>query len=124
MVKSRGFTLVELLVVMTIVATLLMLVAPRYFAHVDRTRELTLKQNLMQVRDAIDKFRADTGKYPVTLSDLVEKRYLRALPLDPVTDSTETWILLAPKSSEESGVADLHSGAQGNGSDGTAYADW
>lgn len=124
MVKYRGFTLVELLVVMTIVATLLMLVAPRYFAHVDRTRELTLKQNLMQVRDAIDKFRADTGKYPIALSDLVEKRYLRAPPLDPVTESTETWILVAPKSSEGSGVADIHSGAQGNGSDGTAYAEW
>lgn len=124
MVKYRGFTLVELLVVMTIVATLLMLVAPRYFAHVDRTRELTLKQNLMQVRDAIDKFRADTGKYPIALSDLVEKRYLRAPPLDPVTESTETWILIAPKSSEGSGVADIHSGAQGNGSDGTAYAEW
>ena len=125
MVKRRGFTLIELLVVMTIVATLLMLVAPRYFGHVDRSKELVLKQNLAQVRDAIDKFKADTGKYPMTLDDLVERRYLRTMPMDPLTDSTESWLTVSPQSNEGSGgLANIRSGAQGNGADGTAYADW
>jgi general secretion pathway protein G len=102
-----------------------MLVAPRYFGHVDRSKELVLKQNLAQVRDAIDKFKSDTGKYPTALDDLVKKRYLRAMPMDPVTDSTESWVVVSPESNEgASGIANIRSGAQGNSADGTAYADW
>lgn len=122
--RMRGFTLIELLVVMVIVATLLSLVAPRYFKHVDRSKEIVLRQNLLQVRDVIDKFYADTNKYPDTLDELVEKRYLRSLPLDPIADSTDTWTFVAPKNGEPGAVYDIKSGAPGTASDGTNFADW
>lgn len=122
--RRGGFTLIELLVVMAIVATLLSLVAPRYFSHVDRSKEVVLKQNLNQVRDAIDKFRADSGKYPESLEELVEKRYIRSLPIDPVTDSSNTWTFLPPKSDDKGAIADLKSGAPGKAQDGSLYSDW
>lgn len=120
----RGFTLIELLVVMTIVAILLTLVAPRYFRHVDNSKEVVLRQNLEQVRDAIDKFRADSGKLPSSLEDLVDKRYLRNLPIDPITESNGTWTLVPAKSGEPTGLADIRSGAPGKAADGSLYADW
>lgn len=120
----RGFTLIELLVVMTIVAVLLTLVAPRYFRHVDNSKEVVLRQNLEQVRDAIDKFRADSGKLPSSLEDLVDKRYLRSLPIDPITESKGTWTLVPAKSGEPTGLADIRSGAPGKAADGSLYADW
>lgn len=120
----RGFTLIELLVVMTIVAILLTLVAPRYFRHVDNSKEVVLRQNLEQVRDAIDKFRADSGKLPSSLEDLVDKRYLRNLPIDPITESNGTWTLVPGKSGEPTGLADIRSGAPGKAADGSLYADW
>ncbi|MDP1610448.1 MAG: prepilin-type N-terminal cleavage/methylation domain-containing protein [Reyranella sp.] len=120
----RGFTLIELLVVMTIVAILLTLVAPRYFRHVDNSKEIVLRQNLEQVRDAIDKFRADSGKLPASLEDLVDKRYLRGLPVDPITESKDTWTLIPAKSGEPTGLADIRSGAPGKAADGSLYADW
>lgn len=120
----RGFTLIELLVVMTIVAVLLTLVAPRYFRHVDNSKEVVLRQNLAQVRDAIDKFRADSGKLPASLEDMVEKRYLRTLPVDPITESKDTWTLIPAKSGEQNGLADIRSGAPGKAVDGSLYADW
>ncbi len=122
--SSAGFTLIELLVVMAIIATLLSIVAPRYFGHLDHTREVTLKQSLSVMRDAIDKFRADTGVYPKDLEELVSRRYLRALPLDPITERTNTWQIVPPREGEEGGMRDVHSGAPSNARDGTAYADW
>lgn len=122
--RAWGFTLIELLVVMAIVATLLSMVAPRYFKHVDRSKEIVLRQNLLQVRDAIDKFYADTNKYPDTLDELVEKRYIRSMPLDPITDSTDTWTFVPPKNGEPGSVYDLKSGASGTASDGTNFTDW
>jgi len=83
----RGFTLIELLVVMAIIGALLTLATPRYFQHVERTRESVLKSDLATMRDAVDKFFSDTGKYPESLEELVTKRYLRKLPVDPVTDT-------------------------------------
>jgi general secretion pathway protein G len=121
--SARGFTLIELLVVMAIIATLLSIAAPRYFDHLDRARENTLRQSLAVMRDAIDKYRADTGRYPEDLQELVAKRYLRALPKDPLTDSADSWQLLPPPG-EEGGMADVRSGARGSGRDGTPYADW
>lgn len=120
----RGFTLIELLVVMAIIATLLSIAAPRYFGQVDVAREKALAQSLEVMRDAIDKFRADTGKYPATLNELVEKRYLRKLPLDPITESVETWELVPPPDPNESGVWDVRSGARGSGRDGRPFAEW
>ena len=120
----RGFTLIELLVVMAIIATLLSIAAPRYFGQVDVARERALLQSLEVMRDAIDKFRADTGKYPATLTELVEKRYLRKLPVDPITESAETWELVPPPDPGESGVWDVRSGARGSGRDGRPFAEW
>lgn len=109
---QRGFTLIELLVVMAIIATLLTIATPRYFSHLERARESALHETLAVVRDAIDKFHGDTGRYPTELEELVSKRYLRKLPLDPVSESAETWVIVPPPN-ELSGVWDLKSGAGG-----------
>ncbi|WP_374339869.1 type II secretion system protein [Methyloversatilis sp.] len=120
----RGFTLIELLVVMAIIAVLLTIAAPRYFDHLERSREAALKQTLAVTRDAIDKFRGDRGTYPQNLQELVDKHYLRKLPLDPVTDSSETWVVVPPRdSATENGVADLKSGAEGQTRDGVAFSE-
>jgi general secretion pathway protein G len=119
-----GFTLIELLVVMAIIALLLSIAAPRYFNSVDKTKEAVLHQDLSTMRDALDKYYGDTGKYPDTLDDLVSKKYLRKLPVDPITDSAATWVTVPPADAEQGGVYDLHSGAPGNGRDGTPYAGW
>lgn len=122
--KTRGFTLVELLVVMVIIALLLSLALPRYFNHLDSSRETILKQDLAVMRDAIDKYHGDTGRYPESLEALVEARYLRALPVDPITERADTWQVVSPSDTETSGVYDVKSGAPGNARDGTPYADW
>jgi len=122
--RRRGFTLIELLVVLAIIATLLMLAVPRYFASQDRAREAVLKENLFQMRDAIGKYYADKGKYPESLEALASEKYLRAVPLDPITESSLTWVLLPPQDLEQSGVADVRSGAPGQALDGTLYAEW
>ncbi|HET7061881.1 MAG TPA: prepilin-type N-terminal cleavage/methylation domain-containing protein [Nitrosospira sp.] len=121
--SSGGFTLVELLVVMAIIATLLSIVAPRYFNSLDRSRETVLRQDLNIMRDAIDKFNSDTGKYPADLAELVEKRYLRAIPVDPLTESSETWVAVPPPNAD-SGIYDVRSGSSAEAKDGTSYADW
>lgn len=122
--RHQGFTLIELLVVMAIVAILLTVAMPRYFQSVDRSREAVLKKDLSVMRDAIDKYYGDTGQYPERLEDLVDKRYLRRLPVDPITESTSTWITSAPEDPSLGSVYDVHSGATGVGRDGTAYKDW
>jgi len=119
----RGFTLVELLVVMAIIATLLSIVAPKYFNSLDRSKETVLRQNLNVMRDSIDKFYSDTGKYPGDLAELVEKRYLRAVPVDPLTDSRETWVAVPPADGA-SGLYDIRSGSSEQAKDGTYYGAW
>lgn len=109
---KRGFTLIELLVVMAIIATLLTIATPRYFSHMDRARESALRETLAVVRDAIDKFHADSGRYPAELEELVNKRYLRKLPFDPVSESNDTWVIVTPPN-ELTGVWDIKSGAGG-----------
>lgn len=123
--KWRGFTLIEILVVMVIIATLLSLVAPRYFDTVSRSRETTLKHDLIIMRDAIDKYYSDTGSYPDSLQDLVQRKYLRALPEDPITNRTDTWTFVAPTDvSIKGSIYDIHSGAEGSAEDGSLYAEW
>ena len=123
--RAPGFTLVELLVVLAIIATLLSIAVPRYYAHVDRAKEATLRQSLNVMRESIDKYHADTGKLPDSLEELVTKRYLRKLPLDPITESNEGWVIIPPPNPTLAGnVYDIRSGAPGNALDGTPYADW
>jgi general secretion pathway protein G len=120
-----GFTLIEILIVMAIMATLLSLVAPRYFESLQRSKEQALHHDLNVMREAIDQFYSDKGVYPDSLDELVQKKYLRALPQDPITQSNATWLLIAPENPETKGaVFDIHSGAEGLASDGTVYAEW
>lgn len=122
--RQHGFTLIELLVVMTIIALLLSIVAPRYFHSVTKAEEAALKEDLTLMRDVLDKYHADTGKYPDTLDDLVSKKYLRKIPVDPITQSTSTWILISPEGSENGAIFDIKSGAAGKAIDGSAYGNW
>ncbi len=122
----RGFTVIELLVVLAVMALLLSVAAPRYVQHVDRARETTLRHDLHAMRDAIDKFCTDQGRYPKELAELVQRRYLRAIPIDPVTEREDTWVVVPGRTGNavEDGVADVRSGARGNALDGSSYASW
>lgn len=122
--STAGFTLIELMVVMAIVALLLSLAAPRYFNSLDKAREATLRQSLATMRDAIDKFHGDNGRYPGSLEELVSRKYLRAIPPDPLTDSASGWIIDSPDAASGTGVYDVRSGAPGNAADGSRYGDW
>lgn len=122
---AQGFTLIELLVVMAIIAVLLTIAAPRYFSHVDRAKETTLKQNLSVMRDAIDKFHADTNRFPASLDELVKKGYLRRIPVDPITEISESWEIVPPTGSDgDAGVFDIRSKAPGAGQDGVPYSEY
>lgn len=120
----KGFTLIELLVVLAIVATLLTIAVPRYYASLDRSKEAVLKENLYQMRDAIGKYYADRGKYPATLEALAADKYLRSVPLDPITESAATWLVVAPEDPQKGGVYDVRSGATGKATDGTEFSTW
>ncbi|MBL8506534.1 MAG: prepilin-type N-terminal cleavage/methylation domain-containing protein [Methylobacillus glycogenes] len=122
--KQQGFTLVELLVVMAILMLLLTVAAPRYFSGIDRAKEAALKQTLQVVRDAIDKFHADNARYPESLQELAERHYIRQVPVDPLTESGETWIVVKPDEDIPGDLYDLHSGAEGQAKDGSLYAEW
>lgn len=121
---DRGFTLIELLVVLAIVATLLLLVTPRVLQHEQTAREAVLRENLQQLRRVIDAFRQDRGRYPASLDELVQLRYLRALPQDPVTGRDDSWQLLPPPEGETGAVYDVRSGADGQDREGRPYAQW
>lgn len=122
--RWRGFTLIELLVVLAIVATLLALVAPQYLGSVDRAKEQVLQENLATLRRTLDQFHADTGRYPDSLQELVQRRYLRAVPLDPITQSADQWVLQAPPKGERGAVADVRSSAAGTGRNGRPFTEW
>jgi len=120
----RGFTLLELLVVLAIIATLLTVATPRYFRSLQRSREAVLRQDLAALRESIDRFYGDTGKHPPALAALVEKRYLRAVPVDPIARSAEKWVVVNADEPEDTGVKDVRSGAEGSGENGVPYAEW
>jgi general secretion pathway protein G len=125
MKPTRGFTLIELLVVLAILGLLLSLAAPKYVRSVDGAKETVLAENLRITREAIDRFHADRGRYPVSLDELVVRRYLRSLPVDPLIDSATAWRLVASTSEEGTqGVTDLKSRAPGVGRNGRPYAQW
>ncbi|MBB5020333.1 general secretion pathway protein G [Chitinivorax tropicus] len=122
--KTRGFTLLELLIAMAIIATFLTLVTPRYTNSVDQAKETVLRDNLNTLRKAIDQFRGDVGRYPDRLEELVEKKYLREVPLDPIVENRTSWRITPPSGEEKGFVADVHSSASGSSRDGTSYANW
>lgn len=119
--RASGFTLIEMLVVLTIVALLMTLALPRYFGSLERSRETALHENLKVMRITIDKFYADKGRYPDSLEELVEHKYLLAVPPDPVTETTRTWITVPVQDADKQGIADVKSGAHGRDSTGRSY---
>ncbi|CUI08258.1 Predicted secretion system X protein GspG-like 2 [Janthinobacterium sp. CG23_2] len=121
---ARGFTLIELLVVLGIIALLLTLAVPRFFPSIDSTKDTILADNLRNIRAVIDQFYADTGRYPDSLEQLVEKKYLRSIPVDPVADSSTSWILVPPEDSAKGNLYSIKSGAPGNDRNGKPYSDW
>lgn len=120
-VKARGFTLIELIVVMAIIALLMTVALPRYFRSVDKSKEVALKENLQVMRVTLDKFYGDHGRYPDSLDDLVSSQYLRAVPVDPMTESAKTWVTLTSPDPDKMGIFDIKSGANGKTADGVPY---
>ena len=127
--NARGFTLIELMVVMTIIVTLATIGMVQYRQSVQFARESVLRDDLFKMRDAIDQYYADKNQYPPSLEDLVSSGYLRAMPKDPVTNSTSTWQTVQAEPdpnnpSVQPGVYDVKSGSELSGLDGSRYADW
>ena len=122
--RKSGFTLIELLVVLAVIATLLTIAMPRYFSSLEKSREAVLQQNLAMLRETLDKYYGDKGKYPAALDELVSSKYLRTLPVDPITDSSATWISIPPVQPDMGGVYDVKSGAAGVARNGTEYQSW
>ena len=126
---ARGFTLIELLVVISMISILAAMGVVQYRNSVQRTKEATLKKDLFEIRDVIDQYYADKGKYPSSLDALVSDGYLRKIPVDPITNSADTWETVPAEAdpsnpSAEPGIYNIKSGAQGTALDGTAYADF
>ena len=122
--KRAGFTLIELLVVLGIVALLLSLAVPRFFPSIDSAKETILADNLRNIRIVIDQYYADTGRYPESLEQLVEKKYLRSIPMDPITESTTTWQIVPPEDTTKGTVYSIRSGAPGTDRNGKPFSDW
>lgn len=120
---GRGFTLIELLVVMVIIASLLTIAVPRYFRSLDHSKEAVLMQDLSVMREAIDQFYGDRGRYPEALVELASEGYVRKVPVDPMTKSTETWVVVSKEGDESGGVYDVHSGAKGETRAGVPFAE-
>jgi general secretion pathway protein G len=121
---THGFTLIELLIVMAIIGTLLSIAVPRYFHSLQHARETVLKQDLSILREAIDKYYADLNKYPEKLPDLVDKHYVRSVPVDPFTRLADTWTVVASDDPDHPGIRDIQSGAPDIASNGTPVASW
>jgi general secretion pathway protein G len=127
--QSRGFTLIEMLIVMTLIVVLASVGLIAYQSSVRRGREAVLKEDLYRMRDAIDQYYADKGKYPTDLNELVTSSYIRRIPVDPITNSAETWqtVQAEPDPNNptvEPGINDVKSGSEAAAIDGSNYADW
>ncbi len=116
--------MIELMVALVILATILSLAVPRYFNNLDAATEAVLREDLHILRDAIDKFYADTGKYPEALDDLVKQRYMRAIPVDPYTKSSRSWVAVPPADLSQGAIFDIHSAAPNRARDGSWFKDW
>jgi len=127
--RNRGFTLIELLVVVAIIGILAAVAVGQYQRSIVKAKEAVLKENLFRMRTAINLYFSDKGKYPLDLRTLVDEKYLRAMPIDPITGSEDTWIvefadLDDADISTEPGIADVRSGAPGVSLDGMAFSEW
>ena len=129
--RNSGFTLIEMLIVFALIGILVGMGLPQYKYATKRARESVLKENLFQMRTLIDQYYADKGKYPYSLQALVDEKYLRAIPIDPITGSSETWIEMPEILSEEDlilavepGIADVLSGSEMKSLAGTLYSTW
>jgi len=125
----EGFSLIELLIVMTIIGILVTIALPQVWDATQRAKEAVLRENLYVMRDAIDQYFADGGEYPERLTDLAAAAYLREIPKDPITDSRETWVVKLVdwqlvEEGERPGIWDVRSGARGAGLNGVAYSEW
>ncbi len=121
--RNSGFTLVELLLVLFVVALLASLVAPVMTQSIQNARETALKEDLHVLRKAIDDFYADTGQYPESLTKLAEKRYIRKVPVDPMTERANSWVEIRGEG-QNAGIVDVRSGTEKKSSDGVAYREW
>jgi general secretion pathway protein G len=119
-----GFTLIELMVVMTVIALLISIAVPRYFHSIEIAKEATLKQSLSVMREAIDKYYGDNERYPSSIQELVTKKYIRAVPVDPITETTDSWVIISPGLDITGAIYDIKSGAVGNAKDGSQYSEW
>jgi len=126
---EQGFTLLELMIVMTIISLLAAIAIPSYVNNIRRAKEAVLREDLHTMRTAIDSYTVDKQKAPQTLDDLVQGGYLKVMPKDPITDRTDTWIpvqedFLMSLDQTQPGIDDVHSGAQQTASDGSSYSTW
>lgn len=127
--SEQGFTLLELMIVMAIMALLAAIAIPSYVNNVRHAKEAVLKEDLHTMRQAIDSYTVDKQKAPQSLDDLVQAGYLKAMPVDPITGRSDTWIAsqddtLSTIDQTEPGIDDVHSGAQATASDGSSYNTW
>jgi general secretion pathway protein G len=127
--QDAGFTLVELMIVMAIIGVLMMVAVPSFIGAIRQAREAVLKEDLHVMRSAIDSYTMDKQKAPQSLDDLVQSGYLRSIPVDPFTRSSDTWVTdssdaMYSLDQTDSGVVDVHSGSQETGSDNQAYSSW
>jgi general secretion pathway protein G len=122
--RSKGYTLIELMIVLSIIGILVSMAQPNLQKTVIRAKETSLRQSLFVFRDVIDQFYADHGKYPENLDTLVEMKYLRTIPEDPFTRSSTKWVVVPPEGEEEGGVYDVNSGSDLVGLNGSPYKEW
>ena len=121
--KQRGYTLIELMVVLTIIGILATIAQPNLHKTIIRAREASLRQSLFVLRDVLDQFYSDHGRYPDSLDELVDERYIRKVPDDPFTRSNSTWIVIAPEGAKGN-VYDVHSGSNLVGLNNVPYNEW